>query len=71
MGAFYTAQIHNRRYDHKTDLYLTANMTHTAHVFSGYGKIRTRTPKRTSSPRQQIISSHIADLERDRNKEKA
>ena len=48
----------------RTDRYLHANMSHTAHAFSGYTYTRTRTASLTWSPRQHTISSQNGDLHR-------
>lgn len=49
-----------------TERYLHANMSHTAHAFSGYTNTRTRTASLTWSPRQQTISWQNGDLWRER-----
>ena len=51
------------------DLYLTANIIHTAHVSSGYVKTRHRTATLTWSPRHPIISSQIDDLKNNNKKQ--
>ena len=52
------------------DLYLTANIIHTAHVSSGYVNTRQRTANLTWSPRQPTISSQMGDLINNNNKKK-
>ena len=52
------------------DLYLTANIIHTAYVSSGYVNTRHRRATLTWSPRHPIISSQIDDLKNNKKQDK-